>query len=132
VVLNSQLSLRDIQPGVPDNVKPAVAIAARVLLTQFKRFPKQKDFGFTLELDPNKFDLTQTEDLDRLWQQFKQATVAALLKTTGLKQADLPEGTNEKMDATVDIVTKGALKALEKIKERRKAKKAAKEALQKE
>lgn len=126
VVLETTLKLREIQTGVPGNVKPAVALAARIVVSQLKLIPKEKTFGFKLKLEPEKFDLTKTEDLDRLWQQFKQAAVAGLVQSTGIKPEGLSPESNQKVDQAVNAITDEALKALERIKERRKAKKAAK------
>ena len=126
VTLETHLILRNIRPGPPDDTKPAVAIATQLLISQIKNFPKEKDVGFTLKLDPNKFDLTKTEDRQQLWKQFKAAAVAALLQSTPVKIEGLPDGANEQLEQAVDTVTKKALKAIENARIRRQARKAAK------
>ena len=127
VTLESHLVLRDIRPGVPNDTKPAVAVAAQLLMAQMKRLPREKDIGFTLKLDPAKFDLTRTEDREHLWQQYKAAAVAGLLQTAPIKIEGLSDETNERLENAVDKVTIKALKAIENIRIRRQARKAAKE-----
>lgn len=126
VVLETHLILRDIRPGVPADTKPGVAIAAQLLISQLKNFPKEKDIGFTLKLDPAKFDLTRTQDREQLWKQFKAAAVAALLQSTPVRAEGLSDEANEKLDRTIDDVTVKALRAIENIRIRRQARKAAK------
>ena len=126
VTLDAHLVLRNIKPGVPGDIKPAVAIAAQLLMAQLKRLPKEKDLKFTLNLDPEKFDLTTTESAAQLWQQFKTAAIASLLQTTGVNVEGLPDAAQQKLDRAVDNVANKALKAMENIRERRKMKKAEK------
>lgn len=126
VILETHLILRDIRPGVPADTKPGVAIAAQLLISQLKNLPKEKDIGFTLKLDPKKFDLTKTQDREQLWKQFKAAAVAALLQSTPVRAEGLSDEANEKLDRTIDDVTLKALKAIENIRMRREARKAAK------
>lgn len=126
VVLDTQLSFRDIRAGLPDDVKPAVAIAAQILMTQLKQVPKQMDLDFMLKLDQDKFDLTTTEDLNDAWVQFRSAAVSSLLKTSGLKLEAVSNGVGKELDLTVDKLTEKAFQILEKARERRKAKKAEK------
>lgn len=127
VTLESRLALRNIQPGVPADTKPAVAIASQLLISQLKEFPKERDLGFTLKLDPDKFDLTRIEDRDELWNQYKAAAVAALLQTAAVSPDGVPDATQEQLDQAVDRLTNRALKAIEKIRIRREARKAAKQ-----
>lgn len=126
VILETHLILRDIRPGVPADTKPAAAIALQLLMSKMKNFPKEKDVGFTLKLDPEKFDLTKTEDRAQLWKQFKTAAVAALLQSGPVEIEGLPDETNAQLDRTIDNVTTKALKAIENIRARRQARKAAK------
>lgn len=119
VIVETRMGLRNIRAGAPPNVKPAVAIAAQLLISQIKRFPKEKAITFKLRLDPDKFDLTQTEDVDRLWQQFREAAIAALIQSTGLKSGDgTPEG-DQKVQETVIDITDTALDALKLLEGRR-------------
>ncbi len=127
VTLDAQLVLRNIQPGVPGDIKPAVAIAAQLLMTKLKKLPKEKELRFTLNLDPDKFDLTTTASTGQLWQQFKSAAVASMLQTAGVNLDGLPEATQKKLHNVIDNAAGNAIKLLESIGERRKAKKAAKE-----
>lgn len=126
-VLDSHLKFRAISAGLPDDVKPAVAVAAQILMTQLKRVPRQMDLDFTLKLDQDKFDLTTTEDLYDVWIQFRGAAVSSLLKTTGLKLETVSDGAGKELDVTVDQLTEKAFQILEKARERRKAKKAEKQ-----
>lgn len=127
VTLETHLILREIRPGVPEGTKPGVAIAAQLLISQLKNLPKEKDIGFTLKVDPKKFDLTKTEDREHFWKQFKAAAVAGLLQSTPVGVDGLSDETNEKLDRAVDNVANQAMKAIEKIRARRQARKAAKE-----
>ncbi len=127
VILESHLILRDVRPGVPADTKPAVAVAAQLLIAQMKRLPREKDIGITLKIDPAKFDLTKTEDRAQLWKQYKAAAVAGLLQSTPIKIDGVPDETNEKLENAVDTVTNRAIKAIENIRIRRQARKAAKE-----
>lgn len=126
LVLETHLILRDIRPGVPADTKPAAAIALQLLMSKIKNFPKEKDVGFTIRLDPEKFDLTKTEDRAQLWKQFKTAAVGALLQSTPVQIEGLPDETNAQLDRTIDNVAEKALKAIENIRIRRQARKAAK------
>ncbi|MDB5338270.1 MAG: hypothetical protein JWN70_3889 [Planctomycetaceae bacterium] len=127
VILETHLILRDIRPGVPADTKPAAAIALQLLISKMKNFPKEKDVAFTLKLDPEKFDLTKTEDRAQLWKQFKTAAVAALLQSGPVQIEGLPDEANAQLDRTIDNVTNKALKAIENIRIRRQARKAAKQ-----
>ncbi len=121
VILETHLILRDIRPGVPADTKPAAAIALQLLMSKIKNFPKEKDVGFTIRLDPEKFDLTKTEDRAQLWKQFKAAAVAALLQAGPVNVEGLPDEANQKLDLTIDR----AAQMIENIRIRRQARKAA-------
>lgn len=127
VVVDSHLTFRAIRAGLPDDVKPAVAIAAQILMTQLKDVPKKMDLDFTLKLDQDKFDLTTTEDLHDVWLQFRAAAVSSLLKTSGLKLETVSNGVGKELDVTVDQLTEKAFQLIDKARERRKAKKAEKQ-----
>ena len=123
VTLEAHLILRNVRPGVPDNAKPAVALAAQLLISRIQRFPKEKDVGFTLEIDSEKFDLTKTEDRNQLWKQFQAAAVAALLQSIPVKVKGSSDEAHEQLERTVDKVTNKAIQAIEKLRVRRQARK---------
>lgn len=127
VWLESHLVMRDVQPGVPSDTKPAVAIAAQLLISQLKQFPRDRDVGFTLKLPQNKFDLTRIEDRAELWKQYKAAAVAALLQTAAVNSEALPAETQERLDQAVDRLTNRALNAIEKVRAKREARKGARQ-----
>lgn len=126
VVLDTEITFRAIRAGLPDDVKPAVAIAAQILMTQLKQVPKQMDLDFMLKLDQGKFDLRTTEDLHDVWVQFRAAAVSSLLKTSGLKLETVADGVGKEVDLTVDKLTEKAFQIIDRARERRKAKKSEK------
>lgn len=127
VVVDTHLKFRGIRAGLPDDVKPAVAVAAQILMSQLNKVPKQMDLDFILKLDQDKFDLTTTEDLNDVWMQFRGAAVSSLLKASGLKVETVSDGAGKELDVTVDQLTEKAFQILDKARERRKAKKAEKQ-----
>jgi hypothetical protein len=112
VQFKCDLVLNDVEVEAPEGVKPAVAIGAQVLIAYLKQQDRPVALSFQTEHDRKRFDLRTTESVEHFWAQVQRAAVSALLKaTTG----------NKVNDDTVDAVSDLATRAIEKIKERRKA-----------
>lgn len=127
VVLNTSLKLRELRAGLPTNTKPAVAVAVEILSSRVKSIPKYKELQFKLELDPRKFDLTKTEDQQRAWEQLRQATVAALLQTTGLNPTGAADEKGKRINGSANEVSDEVIKAIQRIRERKQQRRSARQ-----
>ncbi|MDB5384615.1 MAG: hypothetical protein JWM11_261, partial [Planctomycetaceae bacterium] len=127
VQVTCRMVLTDVQAGVPDGLRPAVAIGAQFLVNYLNQQAKPLDLSFQVELNPNRFDLRTVESLDHFWSQVRKAAISSLLKAGGKKLGVAAEFAGpENADQASDVLSDLAERALERIKERRKAKREAK------
>lgn len=113
VQFQCDMVLNDVEVEAPVGARPAAAIGAQVLTSFIKQQDRPLALSFQTEQDRKRFDLRTTESLQQFWTQVQRAAVSALLKASSGNKVD-----GDVADAVSDLATR----AIERIKERRKAK----------
>jgi hypothetical protein len=127
VQFNCRLVLNDVRVQVPDGLRPAIRVGAIFLADYINQQDKPLPLNFQTEQDRKRFDLRTVESLEQFWSQIQRAAIASLLKTTGRKLDVVADFIGaENSEEVVDKVSDLAARAIERIKQRKKAKRDAK------
>ena len=126
VQFDCRLTFHQVQFEISANTRPAIAIGAQLLLGYLTQQDTPLDLKLQFELDRKHFDLRTVEDIPQLWSHVRNAAVASITKSIGadtdvIIRISGAESTEEMVDEVTDL----AAQALERIRERRQQRRAA-------